>query len=522
MASDVTVGLAFVAGFLSFISPCVLPLIPAYIGYLTARAAGQNAGELRAASFSGAGVVSAAAARPNRLALLTHGVFFVAGFTVVFVGFGMILNIGIQLLNQNSGVAAVQDGAFALREVLAKGGGILVILFGLHIMGLTGFVIRRLTAFLERRGGPQTVINALNRVMGVLYADTRRQMNARNPYGYWGSGLMGMIFAAGWSPCIGPILGAILTVAANASAGGEWLGAGWLLLAYSLGLGVPFLLAALALDRMRGLMKALQRRMRLIEAVSGGFLILVGVLLYTGELQRLATAGGGLADFVYNLEECTTGLLSGRVPGPDYGACMSLGPNYRIKQGQQANPAPATPNPASARPGGPPLSGAPIAGALALPTADPNLVDRMVGLRVGQQAPDFAVASPGGAPVPATLRAYAGSVVLLNFWATWCGPCREEMPFFQALQDKYAAEGFRVLAVNYAEDAGQIAPFMRENELSFAVALDPKGQINRQFKIDKYPTTFILDRRGVILAVQYGPFDLGQLDAAIRGWLAAP
>lgn len=121
MVSDVSFGIAFLAGLLSFMSPCVLPLIPAYIGYLTGRAAGNIAhsasGTASLASASGGAM---AAAQVNRLVVLLHGIFFVLGFTLVFVGFGMILNLGFNLVASNQALAGVQNGAFDLRVFLAQ------------------------------------------------------------------------------------------------------------------------------------------------------------------------------------------------------------------------------------------------------------------------------------------------------------------------------------------------------------------------------------------------------------------
>src|SRR5512142_2086 len=130
MDSLPTVGVAFVAGILSFISPCVLPLIPVYIGYLTARASGQSTLELSAGRMSGA------AARVNRMAVLLHGVFFVAGFTLVFVASGLV--IGLILPD-------VRDQAWRI-------GGILVILFGLHVMGVTAWLLKTLTTRIAWEG----------------------------------------------------------------------------------------------------------------------------------------------------------------------------------------------------------------------------------------------------------------------------------------------------------------------------------------------------------------------------------
>src|SRR5262245_38576302 len=251
-AENVTVGIAFIAGFLSFISPCCLPLIPAYVSYLTGRAVKQNTLELSGVGVgatAGAGVVTIAGL--NRLRVMIHALFFVLGFTLVFTGFGL-------LINATTGV--LRAGAYDFQLYLARFGGLLVIFFGLHIMGVSGWLLRMLTTRIDwdaMGSAGNGIKRGLDWLQSVLYRDTRMQMNPRNPYGYVGSSLLGVFFAAGWSPCLGPIIGSILTLAATKD---SWQLAGVLLLTYSLGLGVPFLLTAATLDQMRGLFKRVQKK----------------------------------------------------------------------------------------------------------------------------------------------------------------------------------------------------------------------------------------------------------------------
>ena len=162
--------------------------------------------------------------------------------------------------------------------------------------------------------------NALHAIDAAFYADTRRQMTAKGDQGLSGSALMGVVFAAGWTPCIGPMLGAAMTMAAN---GSDVPRAALLMTFYSLGLGIPFLLTALMLDSAQGGLRRLKSRMYAIQMFSGAFLILVGVLIGSGNLQKLSdqiTAEFG--DFTYSLEECVTGLVEGNVAFGDFGGCM--------------------------------------------------------------------------------------------------------------------------------------------------------------------------------------------------------
>ena len=218
---------AFLAGLLSFLSPCVLPLVPAYLGFIT----GMSLDELRG--------------KPQRAAVLVPALFFVAGFTLVFLLMGLSATLLGQLL-------------FQYQEWIARIGGILIILFGLHLLG-----VLRIAPFMRER----------------------RLQLAHSPKGYLGAGLAGIVFAAGWTPCIGPVLGTLWTWAAvRETMGGALL----LLVAYSLGLAVPFLLAALATGHFLGASRRIRGLIPTLEKVSGMVLVLVGVLLVTGTFTLLS------------------------------------------------------------------------------------------------------------------------------------------------------------------------------------------------------------------------------------------
>jgi cytochrome c-type biogenesis protein len=220
------------AGLASFLSPCVLALVPAYVGYLGGR------------SVTPSGVVI-----QNRWVTFSHGLAFVLGFSVVFVVLG-------------AAASALGTVLFDARERIAQVGGIVVIIFGLHTTG---------------------IIN-----IPFLNYDTRKQTQPNPGAGYLSSGMMGVFFSAGWAPCVGPVLGAVLTLALN----GAELGTGVLLLsAYSIGLAVPFLLAALGIGRVAELMRRHSKAVLVISKATGVVLIVVGVMLLTGTLERLAQFG---------------------------------------------------------------------------------------------------------------------------------------------------------------------------------------------------------------------------------------
>jgi cytochrome c-type biogenesis protein len=231
--ANVSVGLAFFAGLFSFISPCVLSLVPAYVGYLSSRA-------LVTSGPSGQVVAS-------RSATLLHGLAFVLGFSAVFVALG-------------AAASAVGTLLFNLQDVLVRVGGLVVIVFGLHTMG---------------------VIH-----LPLLDYDTRRQQAPDPRLGYVSSALMGVFFSAGWAPCVGPVLGAVLTMALTS----DGVNRGALLLsAYSLGLGIPFLLAAAGLGNVSQLLRRYGKHLRWVSFVTGLFLIVIGIMLFTGTMTRFAT-----------------------------------------------------------------------------------------------------------------------------------------------------------------------------------------------------------------------------------------
>lgn len=226
--ANITLGLAFLAGLASFLSPCVFSLVPAYVGYLGGRAAGGEATE------------------SNRFITFTHGLAFVLGFSLIFVTLGAASSAFGRLL-------------FDLRFVLAKVGGLVVIIFGLHMIGL--FRI----PFLEY--------------------DTRIQKLPDRRWGYLSSALMGIFFSAGWAPCVGPVLGAILTLAMN---GGSLSSGVSLLSAYSAGLAIPFLIAALGVGWVSITLKKYGKVMHYIEMGMGVVLVAVGVMLFAGTFELIA------------------------------------------------------------------------------------------------------------------------------------------------------------------------------------------------------------------------------------------
>ena len=227
--AHVTVPIAFLAGLVSFVSPCVLPLVPAYLSLLT----GSSVEELRDRSDV-----------RTRSRAVGHALAFIAGFTLVFVALGLTASALGSVLNAN-------------RTLIAQIGGVIVVILGLQMMGMLR--------------------------IPFLMMDARAHVQHERR-SYWTSGIVGIAFAAGWSPCIGPILAGILAIASqehNAEAA-------WLLLVYSLGLAVPFFLTALAIGAVLPILARIKRFLPAIEFAAGLFLVAVGLVLVNNAFLTVA------------------------------------------------------------------------------------------------------------------------------------------------------------------------------------------------------------------------------------------
>lgn len=240
--ANLGLSIAFLGGLASFLSPCVFALVPAYIGYLSGRSVGSQ--------------------ENSRIYTLSHGVAFVLGFSTVFILLGL-------------GASAIGNLLFDLRPYLTKIGGVVVILFGLHMTGL----IR----------------------IPFLQYDVRRQEAPDKKLGYVSSFLLGVFFSAGWSPCVGPILGTILTLSLSTGS----LNQGFLLLvAYSAGLAIPFLIAAVEIGLVTSFIKKYGNVVRYVEIAMGVVMIVIGLLLFFGRFEQVASLGF----FFGSLDEVRVGI----------------------------------------------------------------------------------------------------------------------------------------------------------------------------------------------------------------------
>lgn len=223
--SQISLFAAFSAGLLSFISPCVLPLVPSYLSYITGLSVENLAKVEERERF--------------KSAILLNALLFIAGFSTVFIAFGASASLIGQVL-------------YEYQDIIRKVGGILIIIFGLYLLG-----ILKLNIFMTERR--------------LVHFESR-------PVGYLGSFLIGTAFAAGWTPCVGPVLGTILAYASTT----ESMSSGVMLLSsYSFGLGLPFFLTAFGMDTFLSYFKSLRTYLGGVSFVSGCLLILVGIMIFT-------------------------------------------------------------------------------------------------------------------------------------------------------------------------------------------------------------------------------------------------
>ena len=231
MEFDPTYAGSFLAGLISFLSPCVLPLVPPYLAYMAGVSLGEMSDDERPPAVSAKVVLTS--------------IVFVLGFATVFVALGASFSY---------------IGSFVTEyfQILSYVAGAIIIVFGLHFLGL--FKI------------------------GFLYREARFQV-ANKPLGLVGAYVMGLAFAFGWTPCVGPVLTAILFVAGNEA---DAMHGGLLLLAYALGIGIPFIIAAMFAGQFMRFMTKFRSQMGMIEKIMGVMLVVTGVLFLTGEMATIA------------------------------------------------------------------------------------------------------------------------------------------------------------------------------------------------------------------------------------------
>lgn len=385
-----TIGISFLAGILSFLSPCVLPLVPGYISLI-----------------SGVSVDSLKEGVNSRRAVIMNSLAFNAGLSIIFVALGTTAGLVGSAVLSNPWVRII--------------GGLVIIAFGLQLIGLLK--------------------------IGALYRDTR-VFSDSEPRGLLGSLALGLAFAAGWTPCIGPILGGIIGLAATS---GGWRSGLILSAFYSAGLAVPFLFTGLGINQFLTFYGKFRKHLHKVEVVSGVVLIAIGLLVMTNRVTVLASSW--LASVLPNLES-----------------------RLKIDDGN----APRKTVTASAN---------------------------------AQPAPDVQFAKLEGGNL--RLSELRGRVVVLNFWATWCIPCRSEIPALSAMGKSLSGEGLTVVGVSYDDTAEMVQEFQKDLKQDYLVVLGGKD-VGSQLPASPLPTTYIIDRQGLIREKFIGERSQAAFEAVIK------
>ncbi|HEY0100120.1 MAG TPA: cytochrome c biogenesis protein/redoxin [Pyrinomonadaceae bacterium] len=400
--------IAFVGGLASFLSPCVLPLVPGYISLIS----GVSIDHLK----------SGGASRPTnaRRAVMLNSLAFNAGLSLIFIALGAAAGLIGSAITSNPWIRII--------------GGLIIIGFGLQLMGVLK--------------------------IGALYRDTRK-FSDEKPRGMLGSFTLGLAFAAGWTPCIGPILGGILGLAATS---GGWQSGLVLSAFYAAGLAVPFLLTGLGINRFLGFYTRFRRHLHKVELVSGVLLICIGLLVATNNVTRLASYASVL-------------------PNPETWV------NSWAKRNQPAQPDSA-----------------------ATKASNPNATYAA--------APDTEMRTLEGAPF--RISNLRGRVVLVNFWATWCLPCRAEIPDFNRMQKDYEARGFAVVGISSHDTPEMIRDFQSVVRQEYQL-LTSGDDAPQEFQTGPgRPATFIIDREGRIRERFIGERDRATFDAVVLPLLDEP
>ena len=398
----------FLQGLFSFFSPCVLPLLPVYFGYLSGVTAERNAdGSLRF----------------DRGRIMINTLFFVLGISAAFFLLGL-------------GASAAGSALIKHQKVITRAGGILMILFGLYQSGLLGewgFLAK------ERRLTFQFETMAASPVMAFVF---------------------GFVFSFAWTPCVGPMLSSVLILVAVEPEKGLVM-----ILFYTLGFVMPFLLLGLFSETVLNLVKKHKGIMAYTAKAGSVLMIALGLLLFSGKLDGVGTAA------------------------PQQSATQNSQQTENATQKDMQTQ---------------------------------NVAQREKQTENAVAAIPFTLKDHYGKPH--TLDDYKGKIVFLNFWATWCPPCRAEMPDIQKLYERSPREGKDAVIVlgvaapklGSEKDEAGIKAFMDKNGYTYPVLMDKEGKLFEAYSIRAIPTTYLIDRRGNVIGRVQGALSAENLEKIIQ------
>lgn len=429
----------FLQGLLSFFSPCVLPLLPLYIGYLSGGTAVK--GEDGKIHY-------------KQSKVLVHTLFFVAGVSFAFFLLGL-------------GVSAVGGFFHSHQAMFARVGGILVMLFGLYQLGIFG------------------TSSVLGREHRLPFQLDRLAMSPVTAL------LMGFTFSFAWTPCVGPALTSVLLMAASAATRSQGLG---LIGVYTLGFVLPFLFVGLFTTRLLELFRKYRGVVRYTVKIGGILMVLMGILMFTGKMNDvtgyLSRISGTQVPRTERMEE---GTVAEKAEADNEGESTESGtggPESTAASEEASGETAPAETAADARP--------------VIPAVDFELEDQYGNIH--------------------RLEDYRGKTIFLNFWATWCPPCKAEMPDIQKLYEKSATEGedavivLGVAAPNMGQEGSEeeIAAFMEEKGYTYPVLMDTEGELFNSYGIMSFPTTFMIDRDGNVFGYVSGMLSADMMDSIVR------
>ncbi|MBR1590380.1 MAG: redoxin domain-containing protein [Acidaminococcaceae bacterium] len=396
LSSELSSAAVFLQGLFSFFSPCVLPLLPVYLGYLSGGTGEREPdGTLHF----------------KRNKVIVNTLFFVIGISAAFFLLGM-------------GASAAGSRLIRYQTEIMRIGGVLMILFGLYQVGLLG-------------------------EWGVLSREWRLPFSADTLTASPVTALtLGFVFSFAWTPCVGPMLSSVLILAAAEPAKGMVL-----IMFYTLGFIVPFIVVGLFSGTVLSVLKKHKGIMKFAVKTGGVIMILMGFMLFNGQLQ----AGSEAAAQNNTVASAQRNASADRTEKPDKMAAFPF-----------------------------------------------SLTDQYGKTH--------------------TLSEYKGKVIFLNFWATWCPPCRAEMPDIQKLYERSPQEGEEAVIVlgvaspglgNEKDEAG-IKAFMKENGYTYPVLMDKKGELFRAYGIRAIPTTYMIDRNGNLAGRVQGALSAENLERIVK------
>ncbi|WP_294147302.1 cytochrome c biogenesis protein CcdA [uncultured Clostridium sp.] len=444
----------FFQGLISFFSPCVLPLIPLYIGYLSGGTGSR--GEDGRIYY-------------KRSKVMTHTLFFVIGVSFAFFLLGLGFSAMGNFFNKN-------------QLMFARVGGIIVVLFGLYQLGVFG---------------TSTMLGKERRLPFKLDTVAMSPITAL---------IMGFTFSFAWTPCVGPALASVLLMAASASTKAM---AFMLIGVYTAGFVLPFLAVGLFTTSLLEFFKSHMNVVKYTVRVGGILMVFMGILMFTGKMNAV------------------TGYLSKLSPpsGTEYNTGAGSTEESTEEASKEEKTAEDTSENASQPESGETAAGE-TAGNNGSAAGETASGETAAEEPVLMPAIDFTLTDQFGNTH--TLSDYKGKTVFLNFWATWCPPCRAEMPDIQKLYDTYDTEGDDALIVlgiaapNMGSEKSEegIKEFLSENGYTYPVVMDTTGEMFTAYGIYSFPTTFMIDRDGNVFGYASGQLSEDMMKSIIDQTMA--